>query len=585
MIVSSGYNISGFEVEAALLEHPAVAECAVVAAPDEERGHVVKAYRGRRGAPVTARRSCRTTSRRGSRRTSTRARSSSSTRCRARRPARSSGTCCASASHEAPPAARLAAAARLRERHRRPRAARLRRRADRLGRERRVPRTPTSAGRCARRCATCVAVLAEAGARPRARRAADLVRHRPRGVPRRARARSAPPTATSWAATSRRWPWSRCPGCWRPRRRSRSRPPRSCAGTVRPDRFGSPRKGVFVHTRYVLAVASVLTLALPAAAQAATKTVYMGAPPKDQKKFNQPYGTDVVDFFPGNVTIVAGDSVKFDLVAFHNVDIPPKGGKMIEQLVQKGPATNVFDAAGNKFWYSDTGAPNFAFAPELQNENNGLGHKYTYTGAKRIISHIPLNTAHPFQPFKPMTVKFPKAGSITYFCDLHPGHAGHGHGAQEGQEGADRRSGLQDAQEAGRRRAEGRQDAQQGERAGEHDVRRLRRRPRQGRVLQLPAELADRPGRDDRDVQDEPGLARDRTRPRRAPATTWSTRRRTSARSPTRSTCRSSIRAASIRASRSARSASSRRRSTATGSGTPGRWTTSPPRCRRIRPR
>ena len=44
MIISSGYNISGFEVEAALLEHPAVAECAVVAAPDEERGHVVMAY-------------------------------------------------------------------------------------------------------------------------------------------------------------------------------------------------------------------------------------------------------------------------------------------------------------------------------------------------------------------------------------------------------------------------------------------------------------------------------------------------------------------------------------------------------------
>ena len=44
MIISSGYNISGFEVEAALLEHPLVAECAVVAAPDDERGHVVMAY-------------------------------------------------------------------------------------------------------------------------------------------------------------------------------------------------------------------------------------------------------------------------------------------------------------------------------------------------------------------------------------------------------------------------------------------------------------------------------------------------------------------------------------------------------------
>jgi plastocyanin len=178
-----------------------------------------------------------------------------------------------------------------------------------------------------------------------------------------------------------------------------------------------------VTKRYVFALASVLILALPAAAQAATKTVYMGAPPKDQKKFNL-QGTDVVDFYPSNVTIVAGDSIKFDLVAFHNVDIPPKGGKMLDQLVQNGPVTNVFDAAGNKFWFSDIGAPNFAFAPELQNENNGLGHKYTYTGAKRIISHIPLNTAHPFQPFKPMTVKFPKSGVITYFCDLHPGMKG-----------------------------------------------------------------------------------------------------------------------------------------------------------------
>ena len=44
LIVSSGYNISPFEVETALLEHAAVAECAVVADPDEQRGHVVKAY-------------------------------------------------------------------------------------------------------------------------------------------------------------------------------------------------------------------------------------------------------------------------------------------------------------------------------------------------------------------------------------------------------------------------------------------------------------------------------------------------------------------------------------------------------------
>ena len=44
MIVSSGYNIAGPEVEGALLGHPAVAECGVIGVPDEERGQIVKAY-------------------------------------------------------------------------------------------------------------------------------------------------------------------------------------------------------------------------------------------------------------------------------------------------------------------------------------------------------------------------------------------------------------------------------------------------------------------------------------------------------------------------------------------------------------
>ncbi|WP_118133456.1 AMP-binding protein [Oceanicella sp. SM1341] len=44
MIVSSGYNIAGPEVEAALLSHPAVLECGVVGVPDEDRGHIVEAH-------------------------------------------------------------------------------------------------------------------------------------------------------------------------------------------------------------------------------------------------------------------------------------------------------------------------------------------------------------------------------------------------------------------------------------------------------------------------------------------------------------------------------------------------------------
>ncbi len=44
MIISGGYNIAGPEVEGALLLHPAVAECAVVAGDDAERGQIVKAF-------------------------------------------------------------------------------------------------------------------------------------------------------------------------------------------------------------------------------------------------------------------------------------------------------------------------------------------------------------------------------------------------------------------------------------------------------------------------------------------------------------------------------------------------------------
>lgn len=44
IIISAGYTIGPFEVEDALVSHPLVAECAAVASPDEERGHLVKAF-------------------------------------------------------------------------------------------------------------------------------------------------------------------------------------------------------------------------------------------------------------------------------------------------------------------------------------------------------------------------------------------------------------------------------------------------------------------------------------------------------------------------------------------------------------
>jgi acetyl-CoA synthetase/medium-chain acyl-CoA synthetase len=44
VIISAGYRIGPFEVESALLEHPAVVESAVIAHPDASRGNIVKAF-------------------------------------------------------------------------------------------------------------------------------------------------------------------------------------------------------------------------------------------------------------------------------------------------------------------------------------------------------------------------------------------------------------------------------------------------------------------------------------------------------------------------------------------------------------
>ena len=44
MIISSGYNIAGPEVETALIAHQSVLECAVVGVPDVHRGSLIKAF-------------------------------------------------------------------------------------------------------------------------------------------------------------------------------------------------------------------------------------------------------------------------------------------------------------------------------------------------------------------------------------------------------------------------------------------------------------------------------------------------------------------------------------------------------------
>jgi plastocyanin len=172
-----------------------------------------------------------------------------------------------------------------------------------------------------------------------------------------------------------------------------------------------------VPFRTAAVIAMAAGLALPAAAQAKTKTVRMG-PPAATDKTLQKAGVFANAFFPGTTTINVGDSVKFEAGGFHSVDIPNKGGaKMLPLFVPSGQkVANSLDAAGAPFWFNGQDA--LGLNPELFVSN--FGKKLTYDGSNRIESGAPAGDGPP----KPMTVKFTKAGTYAYYCDIHPGMKG-----------------------------------------------------------------------------------------------------------------------------------------------------------------
>jgi plastocyanin len=152
-----------------------------------------------------------------------------------------------------------------------------------------------------------------------------------------------------------------------------------------------------------------------AAADAKTKAVFMGLPPTAAKKFQDKF-LDVNDFFPHGITVHVGDNVKFVPVGFHTADLAPKGGAPVPLVSPTGDkVAGSNDAANQPFWFN--GQDQLGFTPSL---TQGLfGKKATYNGTKRVNSGAPLAD----KP-KPMTVKFTKKGSFTYFCDIHPGMKG-----------------------------------------------------------------------------------------------------------------------------------------------------------------
>lgn len=161
-------------------------------------------------------------------------------------------------------------------------------------------------------------------------------------------------------------------------------------------------------------VAALSVLVVPASAGAATKTVDMGTPPSAGKAL-QKLGSDADAFFPSIATVHVGDSVKFLPVGFHTVQLPKTGGKPLGLFAPGAPVSGSNDAAGNPFWFNSLPQP--GLNPVFL--KSGFGKTFTYTGAKQVTSGLPLAR----KP-KAMTVKFTKAGTYTYYCNVHLGMKG-----------------------------------------------------------------------------------------------------------------------------------------------------------------
>jgi plastocyanin len=170
-----------------------------------------------------------------------------------------------------------------------------------------------------------------------------------------------------------------------------------------------------MHLRFVVVLSLAVALATPAAASAATKTVTMGATPKQAKVLQRQLSSDANQFFRSTVTIHVGDAVRFIPFGFHNVDFPRRGGDGAPLAVPGAPTSGQLDAAGAPFWFN--GQPGLGINPALLQSN--FGKTLRYTGANAVNSGLPLAD----RP-KPMKVRFPRRGTFKYFCDVHPGMKG-----------------------------------------------------------------------------------------------------------------------------------------------------------------
>ena len=152
-------------------------------------------------------------------------------------------------------------------------------------------------------------------------------------------------------------------------------------------------------------------LLLPAAADAATKPVFRGPPPKGQLKGVKGPAFDS-SFYPSRITIAAGDKIKLTTLGFGDTIFVPKGQRVPAFAVPNtdAPVSGAKDAAGNDMWFN--GQPAFAPNPAVIMPSGGK----VIDGSKVVGSGIALDG-----PPKPWVVKFPKAGTYVLRSGLQPG--------------------------------------------------------------------------------------------------------------------------------------------------------------------
>lgn len=168
-----------------------------------------------------------------------------------------------------------------------------------------------------------------------------------------------------------------------------------------------------------VALGAMAAVAAPNAAAARDVRLYAGGPAGWAHTLQQKYGAGVDNFLINKVVINVGDTVTWDGASlaggFHTVDIPALHKSDLPLIVPTGgTVSGVNDAAGNPFWFDNGKFPNVGFNPALFGASGG----HTYTGSARVDSGLPVGKPADF------SVKFTKAGTFKYFCDVHYGMGG-----------------------------------------------------------------------------------------------------------------------------------------------------------------